>query len=131
MYKKSIPFVKVQVSSRELNVDKKEFLSQDEIKRVKELLKIVGPTYSNSLQNIQANSLMAWCLKVCTTYEVKLDEFKSKRRYKNLVQARTDFCHAVYKNTDYNFSAIGRFMNKDHSTVLHHLKKLKPKYFVE
>ena len=66
---------------KELNVDKKEFLSQDEIKRVKELLKIVGPTYSNSLQNIQANSLMAWCLKVCTTYEVKLDEFKSKRKY--------------------------------------------------
>jgi len=131
MYKKSIPFVKVQVSSRELNVDKKEFLSQDEIKRVKELLKIVGPTYSNSLQNIQANSLMAWCLKVCTTYEVRLDEFKSERRYKNLVQARTDFCHAVYKNTDYNYSAIARFMNKDHSSVLHYIKKLKPKYFVE
>ena len=131
MYKESIPFVKVQVSSRELNVDKKEFLSQDEIKRVKELLKIVGPTYSNSLQNIQANSLMAWCLKVCTTYEVKLDEFKSERKYKNLVQARTDFCHAVYKNTDYNYSAIARFMNKDHSSVLHYIKKLKPKYFVE
>ena len=87
--------------------------------------------YLNSLQNIQANSLMAWCLRVCTTYEVKLDEFKSERRYKNLVQARTDFCHAVYKNTDYNYSAIARFMNKDHSSVLHYIKKLKPKYFVE
>tara|TARA_R100001594_G_scaffold122221_1_gene158307 strand:- start:2241 stop:2771 length:531 start_codon:yes stop_codon:yes gene_type:complete len=125
---------------RELNVDKKIFLTQDEIKklkifigninieRLKEIINNINHVYPEALRK---NGLMEWCVKVCTTYEITLDDFRSKRRYKNLVQARTDFCHAVYKNTHFDYSAIGRFMNRDHTNVMHHIKKLKPKYFVE
>lgn len=121
---------KYPIFKRELNVDKKLFLSQDEIKAVKDLLKIIKPEGLDYLKNIQTNTVMEWCLKVCTVYDITLDEFRSGRRDKDLVQARTDFCHAVYNNTDKNYSAIARFMHKDHSTVLHHIKKLKPKHFV-
>jgi len=113
---------------RELNVDKKIFLTQPEIIRLKELIRNIDHVYPEALRK---NGMMEWCIKVCSTYEISLDEFRSKRRHKNLVQARTDFCHAVIRNTDFDYSAIGRFINRHHTDVLHHIKNRKPKNFVK
>tara|TARA_R100000458_G_C8217023_1_gene202612 strand:+ start:116 stop:619 length:504 start_codon:yes stop_codon:yes gene_type:complete len=129
----------MMLEERELNVDKKEFLNQDEIKklkvllrsinieRLKEIIKNIDHVYPEALRK---SGLMEWCVKTCRTYEITLDDFRSKKRLRNLVQARTDFCHAVIKNTNFNYNTIANFMNKDHTTVLHHIKKLKPKHFV-
>ena len=109
---------------RELNVDKKLYLSQSEIKRLKELIRNIDFVYPNALRK---NGLMEWCVKICIFYEISLDQFRSKRRHKNLVQARTDFCHAVYNYTEFNIMQISKFMNRHHTDVLHHLNKKQPK----
>lgn len=60
--------------------------------------------------------------RVCIFYEATVDEFKSDRRDRHLVEARRDFCHLAFKKTKKNMTQIGNFMNKHHSSVLHHIK---------
>jgi chromosomal replication initiation ATPase DnaA len=60
--------------------------------------------------------------KVCTWYEIPMNEFMNERREKHLIYARRDFCHLAIKNTTHSRVVIGRAMKKDSSTVIHHLK---------
>ena len=61
--------------------------------------------------------------KVCEYYEIQSSEFYNGRRDSNLVNARRDFCHLATKHTKHSRIVIGRAMGKDHTTVIHHLKK--------
>jgi len=67
--------------------------------------------------------LMDVALRVCVYYEITFDAFISPRRNKILVDARTDFCHLAKITTRHGCNQIGRFMNRDHTSVLHHWKK--------
>ena len=72
---------------------------------------------------IRKGGLMEIALKVCMYYEITYEEFISPRRHKHLVDARTDFCHLAKETTRFGCNQIGRFMNRDHTSVLHHWKK--------
>jgi hypothetical protein len=113
---------------RELNVDKKIFLTQSEIVRLKELIRNLNHIYPEALRK---NGLMEWCNKVLAIYEISLDDFRSTRRWSNLVQARVDFCHVVIKKTNFNYSDIARFMNRHHTDILHLVKNKQPKHLEE
>jgi len=90
-----------------------------EIKKLKELVHIIP--YPNALRK---NGLMDLCIKVCKYYNVTVDDFRSSKRDRYLVIARLDFCHLVKKNNNYfATTSVGRFMNRDHTTVLYYLKK--------
>ena len=104
------------------------YLTQDEIVILKNLctvrlymknLKIPFPF----LNVAREGGLMDMALRVCVYYEITFDAFISPRRNKILVDARTDFCHFARKTTRYGCSQIGKFMNRDHTSVLHHWKK--------
>lgn len=60
--------------------------------------------------------------RVCVFYNVTVEEFKSNRRDRNIVEARRDFCHLAFKKTKKNMTQIGNFMNKDSTTVFYHIK---------
>ena len=90
-----------------------------EIKKLKELVHITP--YPNALIK---NGLMDLCIKVCKYYNITIDDFRSSKRDRYLVIARLDFCHLVKKNNNYfATTSVGRFMNRDHTTVLYYLKK--------
>ena len=104
------------------------YLTQDEIVILKNFctvklymknLKIPFPF----LNVAREGGLMDMALRVCVYYEITFDAFISPRRNKILVDARTDFCHFARETTKYGCNQIGKFMNRDHTSVLHHWKK--------
>ena len=106
------------------------YLTQDEIvilknfcsaKRYLGKLKIPNPIDISS--SLRKGGLMEIALKVCVYYEITYEEFISPRRHKHLVDARTDFCHLAKETTRFGCNQIGRFINRDHTSVLHHWKK--------
>ena len=104
------------------------YLTQDEITilknfcTIKKYLKdLKTPIHLNSI--VREGGLMDMALKVCIYYGITFDEFVSPRRDKYLVDARTDFCHLAKETTRFGCNQIGRFINRDHTSVLHHWKK--------
>ena len=92
-----------------------------EIKKLKE---IVHTTYIVCPDPLRKNGLMDLCIKVCRYYNITVDDFKSLKKERYLVIARLDFCHLVKKNNNYfTTTLIGKFMNRNHTTVLYYLKK--------
>lgn len=56
--------------------------------------------------------------EICTKAAISVEECKSRERIKSVVARRTLVCLLLLEK-DYSFSAIGRSMNRDHSTVMH------------
>lgn len=54
-----------------------------------------------------------------------LEEMKEKTRRGDLVAARNHCYHELYEGTSLSYSGIGRIFKRDHSTVLHGIKKHK------
>ena len=65
---------------------------------------------------------------VCEVNNVSPYDVKGKRRFRNLVTARREYCYLACELTQYSvknphgnsLSVIGAEINKDHATVLHH-----------
>tara|TARA_R100001143_G_C3312183_1_gene110663 strand:+ start:296 stop:691 length:396 start_codon:yes stop_codon:yes gene_type:complete len=92
--------------------------TQDEILSLKKLIHEVYPSF------VRKDGLLKLRLKVCSFYHIAVEEFLSRRRNKHLINARTDFCLLTQQlNTFPTSHMIGRYMNRNHATVLHHLKK--------
>jgi hypothetical protein len=58
--------------------------------------------------------------KVCTLYGINLEDLKGKSRRKLFVDARFEFCMAA-RHSEHTLTDIGRYLNRDHTTVMHHL----------
>ena len=95
-----------------------EQLTQVEIKKVKKLVE----NYNISRDYV-IGSLHYLAQKVCNFYRIEINDFLSQRRHKYLIRARRDFIHMAKKRTQKNYSDIARFLNKDHTTILHHINK--------
>jgi len=99
-------------------------LTNEEIIAVRKLLKNSWPLTENEEIGFRSIGKMPIISKeVCLFYEIPLMHFLSPRREKHLVNARTDFCHLANKLTNLSLTVIGRFLKRDHTTVIHHLKK--------
>lgn len=48
-----------------------------------------------------------------------LDEMRSHRRGKRLIEARHAACLLIHENTILTLSQIGRLLNRDHTSVMH------------
>ncbi len=62
---------------------------------------------------------------VCEHLNVKPEDIKSKKRNEDIVIPRQIVMYLCSEYTDYSSTKIGEFLNKDHSTVLHGVQKLK------
>jgi chromosomal replication initiator protein len=67
------------------------------------------------------------CLSViCSYYGVTPEELKSRSRMQRLAVPRHHFCWVVYRNRlDVSYPMIGRFLGKDHTTIVHSVSKFE------
>jgi chromosomal replication initiation ATPase DnaA len=70
---------------------------------------------------------MKRCLRaVCLYYSVTEEELKSKSREQRIVVPRNHFCWVVYRNRlDMSYPMLGRFLSKDHTTIIHAVAKFE------
>lgn len=61
---------------------------------------------------------------VCNRYQVTYEEVIGKRRSKYLIQAREQIAKAMH-NQGFNYSDIGRSINRHPSTIIHSINKNK------
>ena len=64
-------------------------------------------------------------VKVCNYYGITLKELTSKRRFRNIVDARHTLYYIFYDCCKYTSTYAGKLFNQDHSTVLHGSNKIK------
>lgn len=79
------------------------------------------PASSLSLENIKTLQK-----EVCSRFQLKLSDLKSKSRLKHLVQARNIAIYIARKELKLPLTEIGRFFgNRHHSTILNCLKSIE------
>jgi len=61
--------------------------------------------------------------QVCEKYELTLENLKSKERTRDHVIARIEFTKRCMKELNKSLNAIGKFLDKDHTTVLYYKNK--------
>ena len=86
----------------------------------KEVIRNIMPAggRSVSITNIQKT--------VANFYGIKVTDLKSTRRFKNIAEPRQVAMYLTRKLTQLSFPGIGReFGNKDHSTVIHAVRKVE------
>ena len=64
-------------------------------------------------------------LAIHAAYGYSLDLIKSDRRMPELVEARHVFYWLLYRSTDLSYPVIGKRMKRDHSTVIHGVKRIE------
>lgn len=78
---------------------------------------------------------------VCSTTEIIPHDILAQNRQRAISTARHLFCYVAYKHYGYCLTAIARFLNKDHSTIIHSINtyqnylncnyKLEAKYYAQ
>lgn len=63
--------------------------------------------------------------RVCKHFKVEVSDLKSKRRKRNLVDARAVIGYILHKKQGYASTDIAIFIDQDHSNILHHCKKVQ------
>ncbi len=58
-------------------------------------------------------------------YKISMEELRSKSRKADLVEARQVICYFLYQRLDISLAKIGAIILRDHSTVLHSVKKVQ------
>jgi chromosomal replication initiation ATPase DnaA len=69
--------------------------------------------------------------RVAYMYGTTLQEMKSKRRYPNIVGARAHFCRYARLHSDITLSSLGRFLHRDHTSIMHLIYNSKHKCIIE
>lgn len=102
-----------------------EELSQNEIKLVK--LFINKPAIMHMLVEYPnaaiKDGLFDCAYKVIKYYGISIDQLVCRKRDRHFVHARRDFCHLAIQHTSCTKSKIGRFLKRDHTMIIHYLKK--------
>lgn len=62
--------------------------------------------------------------KVCSRYNITYNDLIGTKRSKHLITAREQICDALH-SAGYNYSQIGRGINRHASTVIHTIRKLE------
>lgn len=60
---------------------------------------------------------------ICESRNISLSEFLGDSRLIKIVRARQEACFLIAQETDMSLPAIGRFIKKDHSTVMHAINR--------
>lgn len=62
---------------------------------------------------------------ICGYYDITVKELKSKDRHARIVEARHIFCYVSRLCTTHSLLEIGRFLNRDHTTVIHAVQQVR------
>jgi len=61
--------------------------------------------------------------KICEVFELTEIELKSRRRFRQIIDAKSMLCYILHRKLKYTSTESARFLNLDHATILHHCKK--------
>jgi hypothetical protein len=61
--------------------------------------------------------------EVCRKHSITLALFMGGSKTRHLAAARREACYRIARETDMSIPAIGRFIKKDHSTVMHAISR--------
>lgn len=67
--------------------------------------------------------LHAVAIDVCQKHRVSAQELLSSRRLKAFVLARQEFCWRARRETEASLPEIGKFIGRDHTTVIHSIER--------
>lgn len=91
----------------------------------KEVTKIVYDTKEVYIQKKKNTmSLKKWAEQYLSYQDITYNELAIKSRKKEVITMRNKFCVEAYKQ-GYGASEIGRYLKKDHTTILHCIHKVK------
>jgi chromosomal replication initiation ATPase DnaA len=96
-----------------LETEKRKF--QEEIERLKYM--IINPI--KKTKQIELHDILK---TVCNVTECMPHDILEHSRKRERVLARQLFCYVVMTHYKYSWVAVGRFLNRDHSTVIHSVK---------
>tara|TARA_R100000458_G_C8043042_1_gene93549 strand:+ start:147 stop:455 length:309 start_codon:yes stop_codon:yes gene_type:complete len=96
-----------------------EKLTPEEIRT----LKYIANNYKTETNFFIKGGMLDIAFQVCKKHELTLENLKSKERTRDHVIARIEFTKRCIKELNKSFNAIGRFLNKDHTTVLYYKNK--------
>jgi len=75
--------------------------------------------------NLEYCSMSSILKAVCEVFEVSKEELLSKRRYKELIKPRHVFYYLAHSLTDKSLVGIGRYLDKDHTTIMYGADKIR------
>ena len=61
--------------------------------------------------------------KVCEVFKLTAEQLRSRRRFRNIIDAKSMLCFVLHKKFNLTSTETGSFLNLDHATILHHCKK--------
>lgn len=67
---------------------------------------------------------------ICNIYGISMDNLKGKERYHTYVMARVHFCRHMRLIHNASFKTLGKFLNRDHTTIIHYFRDYKITPFV-
>lgn len=62
---------------------------------------------------------------VCEHYKISIEELRAKFRARELVDARAIYAYICKKYTDEKVMAIGKFISKNHATIIYHSNRFE------
>ena len=89
----------------------------------KPVKRFVGPDGRDWL-HIATKQPMAQILdEVCKKHKVTARDIRSRRMFRKYALARFEFCYRARNETEFSYPVIGKFINKDHTSVLHAIRR--------
>lgn len=68
--------------------------------------------------------LISICQAVCEHFQIPERELRGSKRHQAIVYARHVFCYIAFEYTSASKSKIGHFLNRDHTTIIHALRRI-------
>jgi len=88
------------------------------------ILKNIANNFKTSTPNFFVKGgMMDIAYQVCKKHELTLENLRSKERTRHHVLARIEFTERCCIELNKSLNAVGRFLNKDHTTILYYRNK--------
>lgn len=73
--------------------------------------------------DVERGSLAQLLEAVSKKHRVTPQHIKGPMRHSEFVQARIEFAKLAYQSGRYSFPQIGRYLERDHTTIMYYVKK--------
>ena len=84
------------------------------------ILKHIANNYLTPSNLVLKGGMLDLAHQVCRKHEIELKDLQSKARTRHLVVARIEFTKRCLKELNKSMNQIGRFLNKDHTTIIYY-----------
>lgn len=74
---------------------------------------------------IETYSMKSVIAAVCELFDVRQEELLGKKRIAKISKARMVLYYLGYRNTSHSTTTLGNYLDRDHTTVVHGVKKCK------